>query len=142
MTGVYTDNQPDFTWLKPMEEKTFTQYFMPYKAVGAVKNASIHAVINLDVEEEGIRVVAYGTQEYPQARVLLTYGNEILLDETTKLSPVKTFETVIHTQVEDETGLTLRVLDGEKELVAYRPLKKRFQSCRSLPRLPKPRRKS
>ena len=32
MTGVYTDNQPDFTWLKPMEEKTFTQYFMPYKA--------------------------------------------------------------------------------------------------------------
>ena len=62
MTGVYTDNQPDFTWLKPMEEKTFTQYFMPYKAVGAVKNASIHAVINLDVEKEGIRVVAYGTK--------------------------------------------------------------------------------
>lgn len=132
MTGVYTDNQPDFTWLKPMEEKTFTQYFMPYKAVGAVKNASIHAVINLDVEKEGIRVVAYGTQEYPQARVLLTYGNEILLDETTKLSPVKTFETVIHTQVEDETGLTLRVLDGEKELVAYRPLKK------EIPKLPEP----
>ena len=21
MTGVYTDNQPDFTWLKPFEEK-------------------------------------------------------------------------------------------------------------------------
>ena len=41
MTGVYTDNQPDFTWLKPMEEKRFTQYFMPYKTVGAVKNASI-----------------------------------------------------------------------------------------------------
>lgn len=34
MIGVYTDNQPDFTWLKPFEEKTFTQYFMPYKAVG------------------------------------------------------------------------------------------------------------
>lgn len=37
MTGVYTDNQPDFTWLKPFEEKTFQQYFMPYKAVGQVK---------------------------------------------------------------------------------------------------------
>ena len=23
MTGVFTDNQPDFTWLKPQEEKTF-----------------------------------------------------------------------------------------------------------------------
>lgn len=31
MTGVYTDNQPDFTWLSPHETKTFTQYFLPYK---------------------------------------------------------------------------------------------------------------
>ena len=55
---------------KPMEEKTFTQYFMPYKAVGAVKNASIHAVINLDVEEEGIRVAAYGDTGVPRMRPL------------------------------------------------------------------------
>lgn len=34
MTGVYTDNQPDFTWLQPYEEKTFKQYFMPYKDIG------------------------------------------------------------------------------------------------------------
>ena len=40
MTGVFTDNQPDFTYLKPYEEKTFVQYFMPYKSAGAVKNAS------------------------------------------------------------------------------------------------------
>ena len=37
MTGVYTENQPDFSWLKPFEEKVFTQYFMPYKKVGGVK---------------------------------------------------------------------------------------------------------
>lgn len=65
MTGVYTDNQPDFTWLKPMEEKRFTQYFMPYKTVGAVKNASIEAMVGLDADESGIRVAAYTTQEYP-----------------------------------------------------------------------------
>ena len=35
MTGVFTDNQPDFSWLKPQEEKTFVQYFMPYKGVSA-----------------------------------------------------------------------------------------------------------
>ncbi|HAZ36908.1 MAG TPA: DUF5107 domain-containing protein, partial [Clostridiaceae bacterium] len=40
MAGVYTDNQPDFSWLKPFEEKTFKQYFMPYKSVEAVKNAT------------------------------------------------------------------------------------------------------
>ena len=41
MTGVFTDNQPDFTYLAPLEEKTFTQYFMPYKNVGAVKKMCI-----------------------------------------------------------------------------------------------------
>lgn len=132
MTGVYTDNQPDFTWLKPMEEKTFVQYFMPYKAVGAVKNASVQAVINLEVEEEGIRVAAYATREYPSARILLTYEGSPLLDETCLLSPVHTFETLVPTRVEDETRLTLSVLDGEEELVAYTPLKK------EIPRLPDP----
>lgn len=34
MTGMYCDNQPDFTWLQPYEEKSFTQYFMPYQGVG------------------------------------------------------------------------------------------------------------
>lgn len=132
MTGVYTDNQPDFTWLKPMEEKTFTQYFMPYKAVGAVKNASIHAIVNLEVREDGIRVVAYGTQEYPRVRILLTYDGEAVLDEMAMLSPVHTFEILLSTKVADETKLTLRVLDGEQELVSYTPLKK------EIPRLPNP----
>ena len=36
MTGVYTDNQPDFSWLQPYEEKTFTQYFLPYRELGVV----------------------------------------------------------------------------------------------------------
>ena len=47
MTGVFADNQPDFTWLKPYEEKTFTQYFMPYKNVGRVKNATKDAMVEL-----------------------------------------------------------------------------------------------
>lgn len=37
MTGMFTDNQPDFTWLKPFEEKTFTQYFMPIQGSGTGK---------------------------------------------------------------------------------------------------------
>ncbi|MEN0021467.1 MAG: DUF5107 domain-containing protein, partial [Planctomycetota bacterium] len=40
MCGVFTDNQPDFTWLAPGEQKNFTQYFMPYKGVGRVGNAT------------------------------------------------------------------------------------------------------
>ena len=39
MTGMYCDNQPDFTWLKPYEEKVFKQYFMPYK--GKYSNSTL-----------------------------------------------------------------------------------------------------
>lgn len=61
MTGVYTDNQPDFTWLKPFEEKTFKQYFMPYKKVGYVKNASIDAMVNMEVNDGEVSLCVYTT---------------------------------------------------------------------------------
>ena len=132
MTGVYTDNQPDFTWLKPMEEKRFTQYFMPYKTVGAVKNASIEAMVGLDADESGIRVAAYTTQEYPDARVILTYEGQVLLDEKRMISPVAPFETHLDQVVEDETKLTVRVLDGTREMISYTPAKK------EIPKVPDP----
>ena len=124
MTGVYTDNQPDFTWLKPMEEKTFTQYFMPYKAVGYVKNATIHAAVNLETTEEGIHIVVYGTSEYPNAQIKLTGDKDVLLDEEVSLSPVDIYEKTLPIFIDDETKLLLEVFDGTNELVSYRPVKK------------------
>lgn len=132
MTGVYTDNQPDFTWLKPFEEKTFTQYFMPYKAVGAVKNATIDGAVNLETGPEGVTVTAYASGRHPHARIRLTYGDTVLLDEEAELSPVRTYQKTVNAAVEDETRLTVKVLDGVRELVSYTPLK------REIPKLPQP----
>ena len=47
MAGVYTENQPDFTWLMPYEEKQFVQYFMPYRELGVVKQASKDFIFSL-----------------------------------------------------------------------------------------------
>lgn len=52
MAGVYTDNQPDFTWLQPYEEKTFVQYFIPYRELGVVKNASEEVMMNIEIEDD------------------------------------------------------------------------------------------
>ncbi|MDE6874134.1 MAG: DUF5107 domain-containing protein [Lachnospiraceae bacterium] len=76
MTGVYTDNQPDFTWLKPFEEKSFCQYFMPYKAAGQVKNATKEAVVSLSRENGCAKVVVYATGSYPEAVVQLSVETE------------------------------------------------------------------
>ena len=48
MAGVYTENQPDFTWLMPYEEKRFVQYFMPYRELGVVKEASKDLIMNIE----------------------------------------------------------------------------------------------
>ncbi|MBR6286715.1 MAG: DUF5107 domain-containing protein, partial [Bacteroidaceae bacterium] len=48
MAGVYTENQPDFSWLMPYEEKSFVQYFMPYRELGIVTNASRDFMLNID----------------------------------------------------------------------------------------------
>ena len=58
MTGVYCDNQPDFAWLKPQEEKSFVQYFMPYKTVGRVSNATRDIILGVDFLDAEGRVIS------------------------------------------------------------------------------------
>lgn len=87
MTGVFTDNQPDFTWLKPQEEKVFTQYFMPYKTVGRVSNATKDAVIGVD--ENKLKV--YTTAVYENAVIKVTSDGEEIYSKTVTLSPEKCF---------------------------------------------------
>ncbi|MEK8128894.1 DUF5107 domain-containing protein [Paenibacillus filicis] len=123
MTGVYTDNQPDFTWLQPYEEKSFKQYFMPYKQIGMVKNASIEAAVNLEVVGTRATVQAYATSVYEEARILLKRAGEICLDRTVRLSPVEPFlaEVELGENVRDEELQVLVLSSQGKELIAYRP---------------------
>ena len=116
MTGVFTDNQPDFTWLKPQEEKTFTQYFMPYKTVGRVSNATKDAVIGVD----GNIIKVYTTAVYNNAVIKAISNGKEIYSKAVNLSPEKCFcETVDHLKnyiitVYDENG---RVLCSYKEYV-------------------------
>ncbi len=123
MTGVYTDNQPDFTWLKPFEEKTFRQYFMPYKKVGYVKNATTDAMVNLELKEDGVHILAYTTSPREHVSVVLTCRGEQILVQKTAISPVKVFETTVDLHPEKESDLKLQVidLDSGKILVEYQP---------------------
>ena len=134
MTGVFTDNQPDFSWLKPFEEKTFTQYFMPYKALGQVKNATTEAAVHLSKEGTEARVIVYATRVYEKARIVLTSGENTVLNETAKLSPVDIFEKTVEVGDVEEEKLYLAVYAEGSCLVEYRP------EAPSIPRMPEPAR--
>lgn len=134
MTGVYTDNQPDFTWLAPYEEKSFKQYFMPYKDIGLVKNASIDAAVNLEVHGRKAVVHAYATSVIEEARVLLTGAGHTYLDRKVKLSPADTFQAEVELSPgmrEEDVRVAVFAADG-KELVAYQ------SKPRNLERTPDP----
>ncbi|ASA19842.1 DUF5107 domain-containing protein [Paenibacillus donghaensis] len=131
MTGVYTDNQPDFTWLQPYEEKSFKQYFMPYKNIGVVKNASIDAAVNLEVDEQSreVIVLAYATSLFTGAVVELTGSRRTYLQEIVELSPTETFKSVITLDEDDHAhDLKLTVQDANGNLlIAYQPAKPSIQ---------------
>ena len=127
MTGMYCDNQPDFAWLKPFEEKTFTQYFMPYKAAGYVKNASRECVLNLEVRDGLAAVTVYATQRFDRARITLTAGDETVYDKTADLSPVSVLRDEIAVSA-PETALTLSVhTAGGRLLLDYTPQPKKIE---------------
>ncbi len=135
MTGVYTDNQPDFTWLKPFEEKTFTQFFMPYKAVGQVKNATTEAAVHLSWKEDTAHVIVYASGVYEDARVELTAAGEKVYEETGRLSPTDILDRQIRLTGIEETELHVAVYDREGNcLVEYQPEKE------TIPELPEPAR--
>ena len=142
MTGVYCDNQPDFAWLKPQEEKRFVQYFMPYKGVGRVSNATRDVVLGVDfLDGEGRviepdpfaagreanealagkaaagRIKVYATGEIPGAEILVCSGGREIYRRTVDLSPAA----AITDTVRGLRDYTVAVRDGEgKTLCEYR----------------------
>lgn len=121
MTGMFCDNQPDFSWLKPYEEKTFTQYFMPYKAVGPVKNATIHALLNMEVSKDGLYICAYGTSRYEGAEVVVTYGGDEIFRKKITLSPVDIYEELLPLAIEDQYRTKVSIIYQGDLLVSYQP---------------------
>lgn len=123
MCGVYTDNQPDFSWIQPNEEKTFEQYFLPYHGIGIVKNATKDAAVNLTIEDQLISVKVYVTGLFPGSKLLLTHNHEVLLNDVVDLTPRNFYEAKVPFKREVIKGkLEISVIDKEgRSLVRYHP---------------------
>jgi tetratricopeptide (TPR) repeat protein len=123
MCGAFTDNQPDFSWLWPGEEKNFSQFFMPYKGVGVIKNATIDAVVGLDIDGSHVVARVYTTAEQPAARLVLEADSIPIIDERFDGSPrgYQEFHALMPSGVH-ETQLLLTAYDNSgHELVKYQP---------------------
>ena len=105
MAGVYTENQPDFTWLMPYEEKQFTQYFMPYRDLGIVKQATKDLVMNIEECDSGVVLKLLATSKRKYTITLRGNNGKVYYDQEVNLSPEDVFVTTIGTD-----GLCLKEL--------------------------------
>lgn len=125
MAGAFTDNQPDFSWLQPYEEKSFKQYFLPYKNIGAVKNASIDAAVNLDVDMQNhtTTIQVYATRLFEQAVIELRGKQQVYLHEHTTISPRETYAKSLTVHADEQAhDLMVTIKDAlGRILVSYKP---------------------
>ena len=92
MAGVYTENQPDFSWLMPYEEKQFTQYFMPYRELGVVKEASKDLLMNIHEKGEGeVELKVFATSRQQVRITLVTDRGDVLFDHRLTVCPEEVF---------------------------------------------------
>ncbi|PCE64810.1 DUF5107 domain-containing protein [Sediminicola luteus] len=125
MCGVYTDNQPDFAWLHPYEEKRFEQYFLPYHKVGMVKNATKEALLNFEVNGASAHIIIHVTAVYEGAKLQVHQNQALLLENTLRLDPEGAFE--LRLPIEDKSKPIFKVLvqdDEGKVLVSWESTEK------------------
>jgi len=122
MCGVYTDNQPDFSWLQPYEEKSFKQYFMPYYNVGVVKNANKDVLLNLEEINGKAVLKLHVTSIYKNCRVILESEDNTFFEAKLDLKPEGVFEEEIDIQETPYKELIVHVYDGEgNTLISWSP---------------------
>lgn len=117
MAGVFTDNQPDFSFIGPGETKSFSQYWYPYQGIGVVHQATRDAAVHLSATEGGVSVgVAVTTRQAGLRITLQRSGGELLATWTVDAAPGHPFTATVPFE-----GRLDEVLLSVGDLLDWRP---------------------
>jgi len=125
MAGVYTDNQPDFTYIAPYETKTFSQFWWPYQKLGPVQQANTLAAVRLVVRDD--RSIDLGlavSRPMEGLRAVLKDGVRVMLDTILNASPESPWQhNGLRFDGDTDTSLCLWVFNSKGEaVIGYRPV--------------------
>ncbi|MCK4886799.1 MAG: DUF5107 domain-containing protein [Planctomycetes bacterium] len=125
MAGTFSDNQPDYSWLKPYETKDINQYWYPIRGIGGAKNANKEATVNLELTDDNtVKFGFYTTSAVRKAKVVLRADGEILFAKKIDIDPANPFYKEIRVDSsikETELEAELFTSDNEK-IISYKPI--------------------
>jgi len=134
MVGAFSDNQPDYSWIKPHEVKTFKQYWYPIRGIGGFKNANLNGAVNLELQPDGTARPGFcTTSRRKAAQAVLTAGNKVVFQKVVDVDPANPFTHSVRVPPgTKETDLRAVLLSaGGEELIAYQPI--RLEPVKQLP---------
>jgi tetratricopeptide (TPR) repeat protein len=124
MAGVYTDNQPDFSFLQPGEVKSWSQYWYPIQKIGPAQKANLDGAVSLRAAGGELRLGVAVTSKQPRAVVTVTAKRKQLTRIKSDLSPERPLVATVKLPRDiAETDLLIRVSDhAGRELICYQPV--------------------
>ena len=129
MSGAYSDNQPDYSWMAPFETRTWKQYWYPFRDIDGVKNASLDAAVNMETIDGKLRLGFYSTAAHQAAHVTVRLKDTVLLDEETQISPAKPWVRSLDLPAgAQDSDLHVSLSDEGRELIAYSPHKEKVEA--------------
>jgi tetratricopeptide (TPR) repeat protein len=120
MSGVYTDNQPDFSFLAPGETKTFSQYWYPIGDIGVPDLANLHAALRVENSDGLLTLHLQVTENLPEARLNVRIGESEAAHWTGSLTTADP----LHLQLPTNRAagpLEVTLTDGDRRVLRYTP---------------------
>ncbi|MCH5321307.1 MAG: DUF5107 domain-containing protein, partial [Eubacterium sp.] len=118
MTGCFTDNQPDFSYIAPFENRNFTQYFMPYHDLGTVHNANKDVSLHLDVDNK-ISVKLYCSGTLGECKIEILSKGEQIHSQIENLTCADTYEIVTENSGYSFEDITVNIVKNGSVILNF-----------------------
>ena len=132
MVGAYSDNQPDYSWIRPYEVKQWEQYWYPIRGIQGFKFANLEGAVNLVPKNEknkfNVFLGYYSTGKVDNAKVILKNKDITVFEKDIAISPDKPFaETIRLSSSYNLTDLYTQLINNAtgEVLVEYQPIEQK-----------------
>ena len=122
MAGVYTDNQPDFSYLAPWETKTFTQSWYPIHRIGVPQAANADAALSLQMKDNSVRIGLCVTRPVENVTLRLINGESEIGSWTQSVTVAEPLVLTAKLPAGlKKEALSVIVDEGHRTLIEYNP---------------------